>query len=88
MISKGPADAHHSAAEGAGADGGNEALGAGAVDPVAARMSGARAFSCGADEGESSGLAADEQLADEIITQALGGDSAAAPPRSGSRILG
>ena len=76
------------AAEGAGADGGNEDLGAGAVDPVAARMSGDRPFSCGADEGESSGLAADEQLADEIITQALGGDSAAVQPRSGSRILG
>ena len=79
-----PESGEEAAAEEVGFDGGNEEMGAGGVDPVASRMSGERSFSCGTDEGES----ADDQLADEIITQALSGDPAAGQPRSRSRILG
>lgn len=82
-----PEPGEEAAAEEAGSDGGNEDIGAGEVDPVASRMSGDRSLSYGADDGESSGLVTDGQLADEIITQALSGDSAAGQPRPGSRIL-
>lgn len=86
-----PEPGEESAAEESGFDGGSEDPGTGKVDPVISRMSGDRSFDCGteeAEEGDPSGSAADGQLADEIITQALSGDSAAGETQSGSRILG
>ncbi len=83
-----PEPDEEAAEEEVGFDGGSEDIGAGEVDPVASRMSGDRSFSYGADDGEASGLVTDDQLADEIITQALSGDSAAGQPRPGSRVLG
>jgi hypothetical protein len=83
-----PGPGEEAAAEEAGFDGGNDDIGAGESDPVASRMSGDRSFSYGEDDDPSSGLVTDDELADEIITQALSGDSATGQPRLRSRVLG
>ena len=84
----GPEPGEESAAEESGFDGGSEDSGTGKVDPVISRMSGDQSFNCGEEEGGSSGSAADGQLADEIITQVLSGNSTPGETQSGSRILG